>query len=71
MEKRVAPRMTKRLTVRYGVEKPEMTGFTTNLSVTGLRLKTNKVIAPGLTIQLEIKFPSRPMLLWGRVAWAI
>jgi hypothetical protein len=56
--------------VRYGAEKPERTGFTTNLSITGLHIKANHVLAPGSLLQIEIKFPQRQFQLTARVMWA-
>ena len=55
---------------RYGVEKPDRTGFTMNLSETGLFVKTNNVYKPGTTLQLELEFPERKFSMWGRVIWA-
>ena len=56
--------------VRYGVDKADKTGFTKNLSETGLNLKTNNVMKPGTTLHLELKFPERKFTLWARVVWA-
>ena len=45
--------------VKYGTDKADRTAFTKNLSVTGLFIKTNNVLKPGTTIQVELKFPER------------
>jgi len=56
--------------VRYGAQKPERTGFTTNISPTGLHIKTNSVLPPGSLLQIEIKFPEQVFQLTARVIWA-
>ncbi len=56
--------------VRYGVDKTDRTGFTKDLSSTGLFIKTNHVFKPGTTIQVELKFPDRTFSMWARVVWA-
>jgi Tfp pilus assembly protein PilZ len=63
-------RAKKRLMVRYGVDKADRTGFTKNLSETGLYIKTNNVLKPGSTIQIELQFPERKFGMWARVVWA-
>jgi hypothetical protein len=56
--------------VRYGVSRLEKTGFTGNVSETGLFVRTNMVMPPGTMLQLEVSFPERNWSLWGRVVWA-
>ena len=56
--------------IRFGEDKITKTGFTKNLSVTGVSINTNSVFAPGTTLQLELRFPSRTLSMWGRVMWA-
>ena len=70
MEKRDEGRALKRVMVRYGVDKADRTGFTKNLSETGVHIKTNNVFKPGSTIQVELSFPDRTFSLWARVVWA-
>jgi Tfp pilus assembly protein PilZ len=70
IDKRETGRAKKRLLVRYGVEKADRTGFTKNLSVTGLYIKTNNVLKPGSTIQIDLQFPDRKFSMWARVVWA-
>jgi hypothetical protein len=69
-DKRARHRTRRRVMVRYGVERPEKTAFTQNLSEGGLYLKTNSVFAPGTVLQLELEFPDRKFSLWARVVWA-
>jgi hypothetical protein len=56
--------------VRYGVETPDRTAFTMNLSLTGAFLKTNNVLRPGTLMQTEIEFPKERVALWAQVIWA-
>jgi len=56
--------------VRYGVQKANKTGFSKNVSRTGIYIQTNNVFKPGTTIQVELTFPNRTVSLWGRVVWA-
>ncbi len=69
-DKRGRHRTRRRVLVRYGVDRPEKTAFTQNLSEGGLYLKTNSVFAPGTVLQLAVEFPDRTFSLWARVAWA-
>ena len=70
MDKRANERALKRVMVKFGTDKPNRTGFTKNLSATGLNIKTNNVMKPGTTIQVELKFPERTFAMWARVVWA-
>jgi hypothetical protein len=56
--------------IRFGKDEANKTGFTKNISLTGVNINTNNVFAPGTTIQMELAFPSRRVDLWGRVMWA-
>jgi len=69
-DKRELGRAKRRVMVRYGLEKPDRTGFTKNVSETGLYIKTNNVLKPGLTIQIELHLPDRKFSMWARVVWA-
>lgn len=68
--KRDNNRTKRRIKVRFGVNRPEKTAFTMNLSETGLFIKTNHVHPPGTTIQVELAFPEKTWTLWARVVWA-
>ena len=59
-----------RLMVRFGTTVPDKTGFTKNVSESGLFIHTNQVFRPGTTIQVEAQFPDRKFTFWGRVVWA-
>jgi len=56
--------------VRYGPNGPIRTGFTKNLSETGLFVRSNQVYAPGTTLHVEVQFPERTFHLWAKVMWA-
>ncbi len=56
--------------MRYGVESATKTGFTRNVSGTGLCIQTNNVIKPGTTIHVEVKGLEQTFNLWARVIWA-
>ena len=70
VENRVQNRARKRVMVRYGVGHPEKTGFTKNISPTGVYIKTNAVFAPGTMLQMEIELGTRKISMWGQVVWA-
>jgi hypothetical protein len=69
-EQRIAKRSRRRLTVRFGVEKPIKMGFTRNISLTGLFLQTNMPLPPGTILHMEVTFPDRTFRLRGRVVWS-
>ncbi len=68
--KRKLLRAKRRLMVKYGTTSPDRSGFTKNLSDTGLFVHTNNVFPPGTTIQVQIHFPDRVFSHWARVIWA-
>jgi hypothetical protein len=70
IEDRKIKRASRRLMVRFGAHGTEKTGFSRNISQTGVFLATNSVFQPGSTIQVQIHFPERTWSLWAKVAWA-
>ena len=56
--------------VRFGTQVADRTGFTKDVSETGLFIRTNGVSRPGTTVQVELQFPDRSFRLWARVVWA-
>ena len=56
--------------IRFGEDKITKTGFTRNISLTGVNINTNSVFNPGTTLRLELRFPTRTLSMWGRVMWA-
>ncbi len=70
-EKRDTRRIRRRLSIKYGLEKPERMGFTEDISAQGLFLKGNFVFAPRTIILIEIQLPDgSQVVLQGRVRWA-
>ena len=67
---RRAYRSLKRVTVRFGMEKPQYTGFTKNLSTTGIFIKTPKVFKAGTVLQLNLRVKDLSIDMQGRVVWA-
>ena len=56
--------------VRYGVNGTDKTGFTMNISLTGLNIRTNRVFRPGTTLELELDLPDGKRNLRAQVVWA-
>ena len=46
------------------------TAFTGNVSPSGAFLKTNAVLNPGTTLQVEFELLERKLILWAQVVWA-
>lgn len=69
-EKQAYPRKRGRVRTRYGVDAPDRTAFTNNLSLTGAFLRTNMVYRPGTRLQLELSFPGENVQLWAQVIWS-
>jgi hypothetical protein len=59
----------RRLMVKFGTSKADRTGFTKNVSETGLFIHTNTIFQPGSTLQVDIVFPERSFSHWARVVW--
>lgn len=67
---RGAQRARRRVKVRFGISVPEKTGFSKDISETGMFIRTNQVLNPGSTIQVQIEFPDETFNLWAKVIWA-
>jgi Tfp pilus assembly protein PilZ len=63
-------RAKRRVMVKYGISTADKTGFTKNLSETGLFIQTNSVFKPGTTIHVQIQFPQDNVSMWAQVVWA-
>ncbi|MEO6667490.1 MAG: PilZ domain-containing protein [Nitrospiria bacterium] len=71
MEKQQQFRRTKRIEVRFGVERASYLGFTVDVSATGLFLKTSTVFPPQTDLVLELTLPDQGILsLRGTVMWS-
>jgi hypothetical protein len=70
-EKRNLGRHRKRFTLRYGMEEPVKTGFTEDISTTGIFIKSAYSCKPGSLITVELALDKeRTVLFQGRVMWA-
>jgi Tfp pilus assembly protein PilZ len=71
MDKRGKDRITKRLFVKFGMEKPDQVGFTEDISPSGLFIKCSTVLQPGSHVRIEIELSDHHfVLLAGEVVWA-
>lgn len=69
--KQVNPRYRRRVEVRYsGGGHPERIGYSGNISLSGMMLRTPVVLPPGTNLTLDIHFPTEVLRLEGRVMWA-
>jgi len=64
-----APRASRRLLVRFGTQLPQRPALTGNISETGLFIITDRPIAPGAAVQIDLRFPEGPVLLDARSVW--
>ena len=66
----VERRYRKRVEVRYGVKEPNLTGYSGNISRTGMMVRAIRVFGPGVTLNLELRLPDRTIKLRGVISWA-
>jgi hypothetical protein len=45
-------------------------GYTGNLSLTGMMIRTPRVLPPGTVLSIELRCPERTLTVTGRVIWA-
>jgi len=65
-------RFTKRFSVTFSNGEDEYNGITSNLSTTGLFIRTRKAFSPGTSIKITLELDNdRRMVLDGVVAWAV
>ena len=71
-EKGVKParRSRRRLTIRFGPDRPEHIGYSANISSSGIMIRTGRVFAPGTRLHLEVEVVPRALRLQGIVIWA-
>jgi hypothetical protein len=69
-ERQIHPRKRGRVMVRYGVNGADKTGFSMNISLTGLSVRTNNVFKPGTTLEVELELPRGTYTHWAQVVWA-
>ncbi len=71
MERRSRKRYSKRLPVSFGKDRPDKIGFTDDLSVDSVFIKSSVVYPPGTALFLQITLPDNQVVdLTGRVMWA-
>jgi len=63
-------RMRRRIQIRYGVGKPEFTGYSGNISRSGLMIRALRVFEPGTVLDLEVLVGETPYRVRGKVRWA-
>ena len=69
--KQASPRYRRRVEVRYSAGGlAERIGYSGNISLSGMMLRTPVVLPPGTCLTLDIHFPTEVLRLEGRVMWA-
>lgn len=63
-------RMRRRIQVRYGVGRPEYTGYSGNISKSGLMIRALRVFEPGTVLDLEVTLGETPWVVKAKVRWA-
>lgn len=64
-----APRLPQRLLLRFGGERPDVPGVTSNLSETGLFIITSQPRPIGTEVAIDLRFSHVPVFLGGEVVW--
>ncbi len=69
--KRILPRLDKRIAVRFRLadDPKERTGYTDNISPRGLFIRTSHLPEPGQNVGMEIDLPGGTIRVEGKVAW--
>ena len=65
-----AKRHRKRIEVRYGPVTPHFTGYTGNISRTGVMIRAIRCFGPGIILNMDFDFPGKTIRLRGKVLWA-
>ncbi len=66
--RRKSDRKSKRTSIRYGQEKPDLLGYSKDVSDTGIKMEARKVFKPGTLLLITVG--DEPAILKGRVMWA-
>ena len=70
-DKRDSRRIPFRVMLDYGLsDPPEHRSFATDLSDTGVCIKTNKVFKPGLELYMNIEIGDKAYKAYGVIMWA-
>jgi hypothetical protein len=71
MRPRHPRRLRRRYEILYGEPGgPRFTGYSGNISTTGIMIRSVRVFGQGALLELEIKLPEGSLHLKGRVRWA-
>jgi hypothetical protein len=63
-------RLRRRIRIRYGVGEPEFTGYSGNISRSGLMIRALRVFEPGTVLDLEVLMGETSWRIKGKVRWA-
>ncbi len=66
--RRKSDRKSKRTSIRYGLEKPELLGYSKDVSDTGIKMEARKVFKPGTLLLITVGEVTD--IRKGRVMWA-
>jgi hypothetical protein len=66
--RRKSDRKSKRISVRYGIEKPDILGYSKDVSDTGIKMECRKIFKPGTLLFMTVG--DEPAVVRGRVMWA-
>lgn len=69
-QREIARRIRRRFEIKYGPEKPQFTGYSANVSRTGVMLRALRVFPPGTILHVQVKTPEGCLNLRGKVKWA-
>jgi len=64
-----APRLRRRVEVRYGLEEPTLAGYSGNISKTGMMIRCTRVFGAGAVLNLLLRFPEGDIPARARVSW--
>ena len=68
-DKRDKRRHRKRISVRFGINRPDKYGFTDDITHEGLFIRSGVVARPGVKLQVELDMPDGLVALVGEVRW--
>ena len=68
--KQETKRHRRRIEVRYGPTVPHFTGFSGNISRSGIMIRAIRVFGPGVILNMDLDFPGRTVRVRGAVTWA-
>lgn len=70
-DKREISRHKKRLSIRFGIDEPNRVGFTEDISISGMFIKTPNTVPPNSKIKIAFELPvDQKVVVEARVMWA-